>query len=71
MQLIVAVNRRGTGGQWPMIISGGISVLAGGSCIAGASADDPVLTNAIGCAVPGAIFFLTPAIRLGRAAKAD
>jgi uncharacterized membrane protein HdeD (DUF308 family) len=71
VQLIVAVPRRKMGGQWPMIISGGISVLAGGSFIAGASADDPALTNAIGYAVPGAVFFLISAIRLGRAAKGN
>lgn len=71
IQLIVAVNRRGMGGQWPMIISGGISVLAGGSFIAGASGADPTLTNAIGYAIPGAIFFLISAIRLGRAAKGN
>ena len=35
VQLIVAVTRRKMGGQWPMIISGGISVLAGGSFFAG------------------------------------
>ncbi|WP_238447572.1 hypothetical protein [Micromonospora sp. 4G55] len=71
VQLIVAVPRRRMGGQWPMIISGGLSVLAGGSFIAAASADNPVLTNAIGYAIPGAIFFLISAIRLGRAAKAN
>src|SRR4051812_26983162 len=38
VQLIVAVVRRRLGGQWPMILSGGISVLAGGSIFAGASA---------------------------------
>jgi hypothetical protein len=59
------------GGQWPMIISGGISVLAGGAFITGASADNPTLTNAIGYAIPGAVFFLISAIRLGRAAKGD
>jgi uncharacterized membrane protein HdeD (DUF308 family) len=69
VQLIVAVTRRNMGGQWPMIISGGISVLAGAWFIAGASADNPALTNAIGYAIPGAIFFLISAIRLGRAAK--
>ena len=69
VQLVVGVTRRRMGGQWPMIISGGISVLAGGSFIAGASADNPSLTNAAGYAVPGAIFFLIAAIRLGRAAK--
>jgi hypothetical protein len=71
IQLIVGVTRRKMGGQWPMIISGGISVLAGGSFIATASADNPALTNAIGYAIPGAIFFLTSAIRLGRAANGN
>ncbi|MBM0279610.1 hypothetical protein [Micromonospora tarensis] len=71
VQLIVGVTRRGMGGQWPMIISGGISVLAGGSFIASASADNPSLTNAAGYAIPGAIFFLIAAIRLGRVAKGN
>ncbi|MGW4463734.1 hypothetical protein [Micromonospora sp. NBC_01796] len=71
VQLIVGVTRRKMGGQWPMIISGGISVLAGGSFLAAASADNPVLTNAIGYAIPGAIFFLIAAIRLGRAARGN
>jgi uncharacterized membrane protein HdeD (DUF308 family) len=68
IQLIVGVTRRAMGGQWPMIVSGGISVLAGGSFIATASANNPALTNAIGYAIPGAVFFLISAIRLGRAA---
>ncbi|GAB3842259.1 hypothetical protein ACFPIJ_43000 [Dactylosporangium cerinum] len=71
VQLIVAIPRRQLGGQWPMIISGGLSVVAGATFIAGAGADDPVLTNAIGYAIPGAIFFLISAIRLGRAAKGN
>ncbi|MGQ5260945.1 hypothetical protein ACTWLT_09340 [Micromonospora sp. ZYX-F-536] len=71
VQLIVGVTRRGMGGQWPMIISGGISVLAGGSFIAAASADNPSLTNAAGYAIPGAIFFLIAAFRLGRTAKGN
>jgi uncharacterized membrane protein HdeD (DUF308 family) len=70
VQLFVGLSRRRMGGQWPMIISGGVSVLAGGSFLAGASAADPMLTNAAGYAIPGAIFFLIAAIRLGRAAKA-
>lgn len=71
VQLIVGVSRRKMGGQWPMIISGGLSVLAGGSFIASAAADNPALTNAVGYAIPGAIFFLIAAIRLGRAAKGN
>ncbi|MYS23810.1 hypothetical protein GA0115240_156439 [Streptomyces sp. DvalAA-14] len=69
VQLIVAVPRRSMGGQWPMILSGGISVLAGASFIASAGADKPSLTSAAGYAVPGAVFFLVSALRLGRAAK--
>jgi uncharacterized membrane protein HdeD (DUF308 family) len=71
VQLIVAVPRRSMGGQWPMILSGGISVLAGASFIASAGADDPKLSGAVGYAIPGAIFFLISALRLGRAAKTD
>jgi len=71
VQLLVGVTRRTMGGQWPMIISGGLSVLAGGSFFAAASAADPALTNAVGYAVPGAIFFLIAADRLGRAAKGN
>ncbi|MET7787483.1 hypothetical protein ABZS93_12805 [Streptomyces sp900116325] len=69
VQLIVAIPRRKMGGQWPMILSGGISVLAGGSFIASAGADDPALTSAVGYAIPGGIFFLLSALRLGRAAR--
>ncbi|BBH70734.1 hypothetical protein ACTI_74190 [Actinoplanes sp. OR16] len=69
VQLIVAITRRNMGGQWPMIFSGGLSILAGASFIAGAAAAEPTLTNAVGYAVPGAVFFLLSAIRLGRAAK--
>lgn len=68
LQLVVGVTRRSLGGQWPMILSGGLSVLAGGAFIAMASADNPALTNAIGYAIPGAVFFLISALRLGRAA---
>ncbi|SFK87803.1 hypothetical protein SAMN05421835_14036 [Amycolatopsis sacchari] len=69
VQLIVALVRRRMGGQWPMILSGGISVLAGANFILGASGAKPSLTNVAGYAVLGGIFFLVSAIRLGRAAK--
>ncbi|GAA1618980.1 membrane protein [Kribbella sancticallisti] len=71
IQLIVAVSRRKMGGQVPMILSGGLSVLAGGSFFAGASASNPALTNVGGYAVLGGIFFLVSAIRLGRATKGN
>ncbi|WP_431988234.1 DUF308 domain-containing protein [Streptomyces parvulus] len=69
VQLIVAVPRRTMGGQWPMILSGAISVLAGASFVASAGADAPTLTGAVGYAVPGGVFFLISALRLGRAAR--
>ncbi|MFG3532343.1 DUF308 domain-containing protein [Streptomyces sp. NPDC047917] len=69
VQLIVAVPRRRLGGQWPMIVSGAISILAGASFVASAGADEPALTAAIGYAVPGGIFFLVSALRLGRTAQ--
>ncbi|MCX5400445.1 hypothetical protein [Streptomyces sp. NBC_00102] len=69
VQLIVAVPRRKLGGQWPMITSGAISALAGASFLASAGADDPALTGAIGYAIPGGIFFLVSALRLGPTAK--
>ncbi|MEV6643826.1 hypothetical protein [Amycolatopsis sp. NPDC051371] len=71
VQLIVAVSRRKMGGQWPMILSGGISVLAGANFVIGASAANPSLSTVAGYAVLGGVFFLVSAIRLGRAAKAN
>jgi uncharacterized membrane protein HdeD (DUF308 family) len=69
VQLIVALRRRRLGGQWAMILSGGISVLAGASFIAMASRDDASLTSLAGYAVLGGVFFAISAIRLGRAAR--
>jgi uncharacterized membrane protein HdeD (DUF308 family) len=69
VQLIVAIGRRKMGGQWPMILSGGISVLAGANFAIGASAANPSLSTVAGYAVLGGVFFLVSAIRLGRAAK--
>ncbi|MCO5970277.1 DUF308 domain-containing protein [Actinoallomurus soli] len=70
VQLVVGATRRRMGGQWPMILSGAISVLAGGSFITSASAQNPSLAGIAGYAVPGGIFFLISALRLGRTAKA-
>jgi uncharacterized membrane protein HdeD (DUF308 family) len=71
LQLIVAVRRRRLGGQWALIVSGAISILAGGSFIATAGAADPTLTNAAGYAIPGGVFFLISALRLNRTAKGN
>ncbi len=54
-----------------MMLSGGISVLAGTQFFLGASASDPELTNLAGYAVLGGIFFLVSALRLGRVRQAD
>lgn len=64
VQLVVAMRRRSLGGQLPMILSGGISVLAGGSFLAMAAGDDPALSGIGGYAVLGGIFFLLSALRL-------
>jgi uncharacterized membrane protein HdeD (DUF308 family) len=69
VQLIVALTRRKLGGQWAMIASGGISVLAGTSFILLAAADGQTLGRVAGYAVLGGIFFLVSALRLGRAAR--
>ncbi|MEU9845120.1 DUF308 domain-containing protein [Actinomadura sp. NPDC048032] len=66
VQLVVAVRRRRMGGQWAMIASGAISVLAGTSFFLMASSADASLTNVAGYALLGGIFFLVSALRLGR-----
>jgi uncharacterized membrane protein HdeD (DUF308 family) len=71
VQLVVALTRRTMGGQWAMILSGGISVLAGTSFYLQAAAEGQTLSQVAGYAVLGGIFFLVSAIRLGRAAKGN
>ncbi|WP_163511878.1 hypothetical protein [Fodinicola acaciae] len=66
VQLVVGVARRTLGGQWPMIVSGAISTLAGAAFILQAARPDPSLTGLAGYAVLGGVFFLVSAIRLGR-----
>ncbi|WP_101525675.1 hypothetical protein [Nocardioides houyundeii] len=66
VQLVVAVQRRGLSGQWPMILSGGISVLAGGSFVAMASDGNASLASLAGYATLGGIFFGVSAFRLHR-----
>jgi uncharacterized membrane protein HdeD (DUF308 family) len=70
VQLVIALRRRRLGGQWAQILSGGISVLAGGSFIAQAGSSSASLGSIAGYAVLGGIFFLISAVRLHRAAKA-
>lgn len=71
IQLVVALVRRGLGGQWPMIISGAISTVAGASFIVQAAQPNPSLTALAGYAALGGVFFIASAIRLGRMTKKD
>ena len=64
VQLVLGRARRHLGGQWPMMLSGGISVVAGGSFILSASGADSMGMIA-GYAVLGGVFFLASAVRLG------
>ncbi|MBW0104487.1 hypothetical protein [Pseudonocardia sp. KRD291] len=68
VQLVVALRRRGLGGQWAMVASGSISVLAGVSFVLMASSAGASLANVAGYALLGGIFFLVSALRLGRGA---
>jgi uncharacterized membrane protein HdeD (DUF308 family) len=67
VQLVVAIRRRRLGGQWAMIASGAISVLAGVSFFFMASSAGASFTNVAGYALLGGIFFLVSALRLGHA----
>jgi len=70
IQLILGLKRRRLlGGQWPMIISGGQSVLGGTSFIV--LAHDPTMgiTSLAGYAAFGAFYYLLAAFRLGKTAK--
>ena len=69
VQLAVALRRRALGGQWPMILSGSISVLAGVNFVVMAASADASLTNVAGYALLGGVFFLVSALRLGRSAR--
>ncbi|MFD0023444.1 hypothetical protein [Streptomyces sp. NPDC058382] len=66
VQLVVGAVRRRLGGQWAMIISGGISTLAGASFFAQAGKDGATLSNLAGYAFLGGVFFLVSALRLKR-----
>ncbi|WP_345982737.1 hypothetical protein [Streptomyces sp. DSS69] len=69
VQLVVGAARRQLGGQWAMIASGAISILAGASFVAQAGTGDASLTNLAGYAFLGGVFFLVSALRLGRARR--
>lgn len=66
IQLAVGFRRRPLGGQWPMMLSGGLSVVAGTGFVLMAGAPDASLVGVAGYATLGGIFFLVSAVRLGR-----
>ncbi|MGW3562650.1 DUF308 domain-containing protein [Streptomyces sp. NPDC000941] len=65
IQLAVAIRRRRTvGAQWPMVISGGLSVLAGASFAAMSASATSGLSTVAGYSAFGAFWFLVSAIAL-------
>jgi uncharacterized membrane protein HdeD (DUF308 family) len=69
IQLFNAIQRRRHGSrELPMLISGGLSAIAGATIIASSSADDPSLSRVAGYAALGAVLFLVWAIRGGTSA---
>jgi hypothetical protein len=73
IQLVTAIRRQRTvGAQWPMIISGGLSVLAGASFAAMSGSASSGLSTIAGYSAFGAFWFLVSAVILGlRARRAE
>ncbi|MDN3599511.1 hypothetical protein [Mucilaginibacter myungsuensis] len=70
IQLVMSIIRRKTlNGQWPMIISGGQSVLGGTSFILLAHDPSKGIGSLAGYAAFGAFYFLLAGIRIGRSPK--
>jgi len=68
LQLVVAVGRRRLGGQWALIISGALSMVAGTTFVVQSFAPGASVVAVAGYALLGGVFFLVSALRLGRAA---
>lgn len=72
IQLILGLKRRkALGGQWPMIISGGQSTIAGISFIALAHTPAMGIDSLAGYAAFGAFYFILSAVRLSKTIKAS
>ncbi|MFC5061085.1 DUF308 domain-containing protein [Actinomycetospora atypica] len=66
-QLVVALARRRTRrGQWPLIVSGGLSCVVGFAFVAMAAGPAPQLAPLAGYAAAGAVFALIGFLRLRR-----
>ena len=71
IQLVLGLRRRKElGGQWPMIISGGQSMVAGISFILLAHSPSMGINSLAGYSAFGAFYFLLAAIRLTKTIKA-
>jgi hypothetical protein len=68
-QLLTGASRRRLGGQWPLIISGGVSVLAGAGFLAQGLQGGTSVASVAGYATLGGVLFLISAIRLTRTAR--
>lgn len=64
-QLSTAIRNRPAGGQLPQMLSGGISVLAGGAFLGQGLQGGDNIAGVGGYATLGAVFFLVSAVRLG------
>ncbi|MFJ6386847.1 DUF308 domain-containing protein [Streptomyces sp. NPDC091972] len=73
VQLVVAVRRRRTvGAQWPMVVSGAQSVLAGATIAASSGSATSGLSTVAGYSAFGAFWFLVSVIALSvRARRAE
>ena len=73
IQLTLAITRRrrGSAGQWPMILSGAQSALIGTTFVLAAAKTEIPLGNLNGYPVGGAIYYLISAYLLHRAARSE
>lgn len=70
IQLLLGLRRRrALGGQWPMIFSGGQSMLAGVLFVVQAHDPTKGITNVAAYSAVGAIYFLIAALRLRKASQ--
>lgn len=70
-QLLTGLSRRRLGGQWPLIFSGGLSVVVGFAFLTQGVQGSTSVASVAGYAGLGAVLFLISAIRLTRAARAS
>jgi uncharacterized membrane protein HdeD (DUF308 family) len=70
VQLTVAIRRRRTvGAQWPMVLSGGLSVLAGAFTASTSAAATSGLSSVAGYSAVGAAWFLVSVVALSVRAR--